>query len=790
MDHSSLSRRKLLSLVSSVFDPLGIISPITIRGKLLVREAWKANVGWDEALPSSFGEQWSRLVEEYREISKQEYPRMIGQDDQKYKLHIFCDASTQAYGAVAYLTSDEESNIITSKARVAPVKGRTVPQLELTALQVGTHLATYILKTLATTNIKETYIWSDNEAALQWLRNENSTITYVKNRVRDIKEHAGNFHYLHVPTNQNPADYLSRGVTCKTLQKDSFWVSGPLWICHQEEWPRQRDEVVSISSSVVTDKNDTSTQTELFKASDISSFNKVMNITCNVFIFIKALKPSLNLPTPMNYWVNIVQIEHYREEYEFLHKLNKSTSKPPCLVKSLGLYIEPTTGLIHCRGRLHNSDLSPESKFPVLLPRKSWLTSLLTQKKHEQVLHGGVSDTLASLRETYWIPKGRQIVKNLLKSCIVCKTIEGRTLKLPGPPPLPEERVVYTKPFETVGIDYTGAISITSNDDSVPRKYYVCLFTCATTRAIHLELANDMSALTFLNLLRRFVARRSSPKIIISDNGSNFTNTAKFLKGLYNDPIVKSHFNNHQIEWKFIPPRSPWMGGFYERLVGIVKNCIRKTLFKRKINEDELVTILAEVEMRVNNRPLTYMTDDLNQPAPLTPSHLIHGRRIDSMPNELEDKQQDPDYIDTDILNKRYVYLCHILKHWEKVWRIEYLASLREKFYGAQEPDQSKRLKVGDIVIVQTDGVRTSWPLGKIVSIYPDKSGNVRVVEVMSKGVRSLRTINKLLPLELCCDPIESNNSDIKEIVNDRPRREAAAKADKALKELRDNDLL
>ena len=100
-------------------------------------------------------------------------------------------------------------------------------------------------------------------------------------------------------------------------------------------------------------------------------------------------------------------------------------------------------------------------------------------------------------------------------------------MKLPGPPALPKERVIHVEPFHTVGVDYTGSISIKNPNDGSLNKYYICLFTCATTRAVHLELANDMSAQTFLNLLRRFVARRSTPSIIISDNGSNFKRSNK-----------------------------------------------------------------------------------------------------------------------------------------------------------------------------------------------------------------------------------------------------------------------
>lgn len=195
------------------------------------------------------------------------------------------------------------------------------------------------------------------------------------------------------------------------------------------------------------------------------------------------------------------------------------------------------------------------------------------------------------------------------------------------------------------------------------------------------------------------------------------------------------------------------MGSFYERLIGVVKNCIRKVLFKRKLTDDELATILTEVEMRINNRPLTYFDDDINHPQPLTPSHLIHGRRLRSLP-VTEDKLRDPDYGCThDHMNQRYSYLNQRLKHWEKIWKTEYLASLREKFYGAQDPDQKENIKVGDIVFVDAEGNRDTWPLGKITAIHPDRTGITRIVEVLSRGTTSLRTINKLISLELHVDP-------------------------------------
>ena len=124
----------------------------------------------------------------------------------------------------------------------------------------------------------------------------------------------------------------------------------------------------------------------------------------------------------------------------------------------------------------------------------------------------------------------------------------------PGPPPLPEERVKFSVPFQTVGVHYSGAITLSGDEREVGRKYYICLFTCAATRAIHLELAKDLSAETFLLLFRKFVARRSLPRLMISDNGTYFKSTAKFLMEIVWEPSVQDFLGDHSIEWRFVSP--------------------------------------------------------------------------------------------------------------------------------------------------------------------------------------------------------------------------------------------
>ena len=152
------------------------------------------------------------------------------------------------------------------------------------------------------------------------------------------------------------------------------------------------------------------------------------------------------------------------------------------------------------------------------------------------------------------------------------------------------------------------------------------------SRAVALELATDLSAPTFLNLFRRFVAKHGYPETVVSDNGTNFTATASYLQQLHDEPQVQTYFERNNLEWKFIRPRAPWEGGFYERMVGVVKSCLRKAMYGKSLNFNEIITLLAEVETRVNNRPLTYVSAEASGIVPLTPNHLLKGRRIELMP--------------------------------------------------------------------------------------------------------------------------------------------------------------
>ena len=182
-------------------------------------------------------------------------------------------------------------------------------------------------------------------------------------------------------------------------------------------------------------------------------------------------------------------------------------------------------------------------------------------------------------------------------------------------------------PFTVTGVDFTGALKV-RNKNGKDSKAYICLFTCASTRAVHLEIVTDLTEEQFILAFRRFSSRKSLPKIMLSDNATTYVASAKEIDRLTSSPTLQATLNSQGTEWKFIPKRAPWYGGFWERLIGLTKNCIKKVLGRSYVSLDVLNTTVIEVEAILNDRPLTYISTDPIDEDPLTPSHLLYGRKI------------------------------------------------------------------------------------------------------------------------------------------------------------------
>jgi hypothetical protein len=265
-----------------------------------------------------------------------------------------------------------------------------------------------------------------------------------------------------------------------------------------------------------------------------------------------------------------------------------------------------------------------------------------------------------------------------------------------------------------------------------------------------------MSTATFIRSLKRFCARRGLPHKFLSDNGKTFKAAAKTIEAIATHQDVKRYLSKVRVEWCFNLEKAPWWGGVFERLIKSTKRCLRKMVGQAKFSYVELVTAVIEVEAILNSRPLSYVSaDDLEEP--LTPSHLLVGRRLLSLPDNLsyqEDIDDEDSEIDPAKLTKRIRHLNNVINHFWKRWRHEYLLELREAHRCNQGSGAVTPVSVGEIVLLHDDGPRGFWKLAKIEELITGKDKRVRgaVIRVPAKDGKITvlqRPLQLLYPLEI-----------------------------------------
>lgn len=820
------TKRDALSIISGVYDPLGFVTPVTLFGKLFMQDLWRHDCNWDDQLSDSHVIKLRKLEQEYNTIPEIQIPRWLGIYPQdKIQLHIFCDASGKGFAAVAYFRIEHsngkvESTLLLSKTRISPLnKPVSIPRLELLAVLIGTRLIKF-LQTEINIPIEKIYLWTDSECTLHWIKSNKKLSVFVRRRVEEIKA-AKPVTLRYVPTDLNIADLATRGSTVEELKR-SNWYSGPEFLQqHETNWPEGNIPMLTpeLMEMVGKEEKGEETITELsgpvvtnsaFQPPiDFSHFSGLLKCLFTVIYVLRFLKgciwnklklsttqkyPLLNkiftairLPTSRykldpgvvisdeisistflcEYWT---QWTHFGNVFlELLH--HKGRIHNP-LILNLKLYIDKDQ-LLRCQGRFSNANWNPNMAFPKLLPSKSSFTRLVVNFQHCSLLHAGVSQTLSTLRQTYWIVHGRSVVKGIINKCSVCLRYSAKQFQYPLFPPFPADRLKITPPFFYTGTDYFGPITTCIQNAIV--KVYVVIFTCFLSRAVHLDIAGDLSGKQFLLIFRRFVARFGQPGKILSDNAPQFHLVASTLdhtfRFLHQQEDVQNFSAKAGIKWIFIPPSAPWGGSLYERMIRTIKTSLRKSLGQKILPIEELRTLLSEITSVVNCRPLTYIYDEARGLV-LRPIDLIQAVGDIQAPL-LEEDHTDPEWTPPHIntANQLLQYWKTSQKWLDKFWKYfqsEYLLSLRERyqFKLSQPHSTTKRVpEVNEIVLLEdAQQPRNTWQLGRIVKLHFSSDNQIRSVDVCLPNKKIIkRPINKICPLEIKSQtslPISSEDTD------------------------------
>uniref|UniRef100_A0ABD2W647 Integrase catalytic domain-containing protein n=1 Tax=Trichogramma kaykai TaxID=54128 RepID=A0ABD2W647_9HYME len=774
----SLSKRDILTITHRIFDPLGWASPTLLIPKLILKTLWKEKVSWDAQVPNEIASEFKDWLKQVPLLKNLTVPRWIfGLSSDAVSYHMFVDASKNAYAAVLYVRTQDicgrvRVHLVQSKSRVGPTAEISIPRMELLAATLGARLAHSVEQSMGS-SLRNLYFWTDSSTVLSWLRRNQQWARFVWNRVAEIKKFSDVKAWRHVPGILNPADLPSRGCTSRQLL-DSYWIRGPSWLkAPESQWPVERLEVeedlvnaekakCSATSTKrgperthvesctnftcvngTANENDTPWYLERF-----SSYNKTIRTMAWITRFVGNSRPGRASCSEKE--INGSEFERAERLIMKLAQKESFTEVSDPRLQTSNVYVDEH-GLIRTKTLISNrTEDNFDFRYPIVLDAKHEFTLRLIRHTHEKLLHAGIGTTIQVLRETVWILSSRRTVRSVINKFVRCRRHSALTLKTP-PTSLPEDRVRDAKVFEIIGVDYAGPLYLREEG-----KAWICLFTCAVYRAVHLELVSSLSMGGFLDALRRFISRRGRPKIVYSDQGTNFRGADNLLATVDWDEIQK-YCSTKKITWKFNPPASPWWGGWWERIVRIVKDLLKRSLGKASLNYEEMNTILCDCEAVINARPISYQSDEKGELIAITPAMLLKEIEDDTVP--------DLDQIDAFSCERRLKYRSRLRNELRARFRSEYLGQLCDRVKSAKTWPE---INVGDIVLIANDNTkRMDWPLAKVTYVVQGKDGVPRVARLKTASGEVVRPFQRLLLLEKVPRPVGEEVPADKQLINE-----------------------
>ncbi|XP_017472771.1 PREDICTED: uncharacterized protein LOC108363797 [Rhagoletis zephyria] len=344
------------------------------------------------------------------------------------------------------------------------------------------------------------------------------------------------------------------------------------------------------------------------------------------------------------------------------------------------------------------------------------------------------------MRQRFCVHGLRALVRAVAKACQQCRNRRAT----PNPPEmgrLPAERLsAFTHPFAFTGVDYFVPFDVVVGRRH--EKRWEVVFTCMTIRAVHIEISPSLSTDSFLLVLKMFISRRGVPRQIISDNGTNFRGTSRILadeiERLSSDALVRKH---PEIEWAFIPPAAPHMGGAWERMIRTVKAVLMDILPKSFLREEVLRAALADVENIINMRPLTYIPLDSYECEALTPNHFLLG-------NSSGIREKDDFDAGMPTLSENFRAAGDLADRFWRRWIREYLPGLTRRAKWFENP-QAPIAPDDVVIIVDENAKRNRWTKGRVLDVIGGSDRQIRSAVVKTSSGLVTRPVVKLARLDL-----------------------------------------
>ena len=785
-ESQQVTKREVLASVSSCWDPNGILSPYIITGKILMQKIWQlTEVSWDTAVPEDIvGEflQWKTSLPFLKDFTVKRC--IVPQNHRPVALMLFGDASTLAYGGMAYLlsasgalseTTKFVSSLIFAKGRVAPLKPvHSIPRLEMLAALVTARISHY-LKDLFPSDI-DVYHFSDSEITLYRLAKDPGNYKlWLGNRCEEILEKtAGTHGFFWCSTDDMPADWISRGKPVEELIDSQFWLTGPKFI---KNYPFQFQKLNPKSSTNENqfrafDTDELKRPTPTFRNTSKPKDQTLRQLlekyehfaTCvKVLAFIlRFCRNAKSKPTKTaddmffkgkkglkgdydkielisaseklaarKIFYRIAQNEVFGNEIALL-KAGEPLPKNHEL-RNLLPYFDNNERLLRMNSRLRYSELLSQSGNPFILPKRHPVTEHFVRHLHKQMGHCSLETTIAIVRRECWITSSRREIKRILHGC-VCHDPVIRPEVLMSP--LPSLRADNPVAWRHVSCDFFGPLLVKTHapghDKSgatTPLKVWGLIWSDAMSRCVELRVCEDLTTETFICMLRQLISRRGKIETLLSDNAKTFQKSDKELRRVLSSlnwtKIQKESNERWDLSWVFSASKAPWYNSLSERLISSSKRALKSSLAGTTLVDFlELSTIFSEVESFLNSRPLGIVSDSPDSPfVSVSPAELAIGRRVDSLPFERSHPRDTP-------LSRRWATRKRVLQMFWKRWVKSYLLdlSVTKSWISPLKID----LKVGQYVQIRDDPgapIKT-FRHGVITQLFNGKDGNLRRCEL------------------------------------------------------------
>ncbi|UYV68389.1 hypothetical protein LAZ67_5004188 [Cordylochernes scorpioides] len=483
-----LTKRIMLSEAHAVFDPLGLFSPFTIVPKIILQQCWKSELKWDQPVPEDIVKKFVEWQSQIPELLSVRIPRWVMRDGfEQASLHVFCDASQDAYATCIYLRTvkNEEVNVqlIASKARVAPKKKLTIPRLELMSCLIGSRLTKQVMKIISESiAIPETNIWfwTDSSTALRWIQNEKPWATFVRNRVNEICSISKKENWHHVSGVNNPADLPSRGSSVKKLIEHKWW-EGPSFLLGEEASWNQFDPIF-----------------------DEEEINKELKKTVNIAVnstkdnFMDKLERKTvsdeSRPRQHDKMPKEISVEEFEEAEKVVlqHIQLISFGRDDKRINKLNAFTDEY-GLYRIKSQLYFGEDDYDTRCPIVLLGGKPSSQAFDSKRARDDVPCRDSNNSTTSETSFLDSKRQENHKSIISACATCRRYNSKRVQTESIP-IPATRIGSTPAFGVIGVDLAGPLIETGG-----KKIWVVLYTCAVYRAVHLELTKTVSTEEFLD---------------------------------------------------------------------------------------------------------------------------------------------------------------------------------------------------------------------------------------------------------------------------------------------------